>query len=113
MTVEEAGLVIRSLEELKLKYQDRMNGAQTGGEITKVAVGGAGLAAMVTGSVLLLFPPTMLAGAIVLASGVGTIGVGEAVGDGVQRIGMNSNTQAVQQLDAYIDSLKNAIPKSR
>ncbi len=31
------------------------------------------------------------------------------VGDGVKDIGVNSNAQAIQQIDAYIDSIKNAI----
>jgi hypothetical protein len=109
MTVKEAKFMIQSLEELKRECQDRMNGAQMGGEITTVATNGAGLVAIVAGLGLLFFPPTMLAGVVTLASGAGTIGVGKVVGDGVQKIGTNSNTQAIQQLDVYIDSIKNAI----
>jgi hypothetical protein len=109
MTVEEAKLVIGEFEAQKLNRQKFMNNTQTGGEITKLASGGAGLAAMVTGAALLLFPPTAIAGAITLASGLGATGIGKMVGDGVKDIGINSNTQAIQQIDAYIDSIKNAI----
>jgi hypothetical protein len=49
---------------------------------------------------------------ITLASGVGAAGIGKMVGDGVSEIGTNSNTQAIQQIDSYIDSLKNAIISS-
>ncbi len=109
MTVEEAKLVIQGLEAAKVQYQKAMNNAQTGGEITTVAAGGAGLAAMATGIALMLFPPTAIAGAITLVGGIGAAGVGKAVGDGVKKIGTNSNVQEIQQMDAYIDSIKNAI----
>lgn len=109
MSVEEAKFVIQEFEAQKLNLQKFMNNTQTGGEITKLASGGAGLAAMVTGAALLLFPPTAIAGAITLASGVGAAGIGQMIGDGVKDIGTNSNTQEIQQIDAYIDSIKNAI----
>jgi len=109
MTVEEAKLVIQGLEAAKVQCQKAMNNTQTGGDITKLAAGGVGLAAMVTGAALMLFPPTAIAGAITLASGIGAAGVGKAVGDGVKNIGTNSNVQAIQQTDTYIDSIKNAI----
>jgi len=109
MTVEEAKLVIQGLEATKVQCQKAMNNTQTGGDITKLAAGGVGLAAMVTGAALMLFPPTAIAGAITLASGIGAAGVGKAVGDGVKNIGTNSNVQAIQQTDTYIDSIKNAI----
>jgi len=109
MSVEEAKYVMEELEAQKLRLQTSMNNTQTGGEITKLASGGAGIAAMVVGIGLLLFPPTMLAGAVTLASGAGAAGVGKMVGDGVTNIGTNSNVQAIQQLDTYIDSIKNAI----
>jgi len=109
MTVEEAKLVIQGLEAAKVQCQKSMNNTQTGGDITKLAAGGVGLAAMVTGAALMLFPPTAIAGAITLASGIGAAGVGKAVGDGVKNIGTNSNVQAIQQTDTYIDSIKNAI----
>jgi hypothetical protein len=112
MTVEEAKFVIQEFEARKLKLQKAMNNTQTGSEITKLASGGAGIAAMVTGAALLLFPPTALAGAITLASGVGAAGIGKMVGDGVKDIGTNSNIQAIQQIDVYIDSIKNAIISS-
>ena len=109
MTFEEAKLVILGLEAAKVQYQKAMNSTQAGGEITKLAANGAGLAAMVTGAALLLFPPTALAGAITLVSGMGASGVGKVVGDGIKEIGTSSNVQAIQQMDAYIDSVKNAI----
>jgi hypothetical protein len=112
MTVQEAKLAIQELEFQKLELQSSMNNVQTGGEITKLATGGAGLAAMVTGVALMLFPPTAIAGAITLASGVGAAKIGEIVGDGVSDIGTNTNTQAIQQIDEYIDSIKNAIISS-
>lgn len=106
MTIEEAKLAIRVLEAAKLKHQKYMNDSQTGGEITKLASGGAGLAAMVAGAAMLLFPPTALAGAITLVSGVGAAGVGQVVGDGVKDIGTNTNVQEIQQIDAYISNSK-------
>lgn len=109
MTVEEAKLMIHGFESEKIKYQKDMNNAQTGGEITTLATGGAGLAAITTGIALMMFPPTAIAGAITLVGGIGAAGVGKAVGDGVKNIGTNSNVQAIQQIDAYIDSIKNAI----
>lgn len=109
MTVEEAKLAVRKLEAKKVQYQKVMNNTQAGGEITKLAASGAGMAAMVTGAALMLFPPTAIAGAITLVSGIGAAGVGKSVGDGVKDIGANSNTQAIQQIDAYINSIKNAI----
>ncbi|MGK7924559.1 MAG: hypothetical protein AB4290_04770 [Spirulina sp.] len=109
MTIEEAKFVIRELETQKQNYQNIMNNTQTGGEITKMASGGAGLAAIVTGAALMLFPPTAIPGAITLVSGIGAASVGSMVGDGVKDIGTNSNVQAIQQIDAYIDSIKNAI----
>ncbi len=109
MTVEEAKLVIQGLEATKAQHQKAMNNTHTGGEITKLATGGAGLAAMVTGAVLMIFPPTAIAGAITLASGIGAAGVGKVIGDGITDIGTNSNVQGIQQMDAYIDSIKNAI----
>ncbi|MBD2187985.1 hypothetical protein [Pseudanabaena mucicola] len=112
MTIQEAKLIIQELESQKSELQLSMNKVQTGGEITKLASGGAGLAAMVTGAALMLFPPTAIAGAITLASGVGAAKIGEMVGDGVSDIGTNSNTQAIQQIDEYIDSIKNAIISS-
>ncbi|MEE3715327.1 hypothetical protein V2H45_01050 [Tumidithrix elongata RA019] len=112
MTVEEAKLIIKEFEVQKLSLQKSMNNTQTGGEVTKLASTGAGLAAMVTGAALLLFPPTAIAGAITLASGVGAAGIGKMVGDGVSNIGTNSNSQAIEQIDNYIDSIKNAIISS-
>ena len=109
MTVDEAKFVIRTLEQQKFKYQQAMNDTQTGGEITKLAAGGAGAVAMATGVALMLFPPTMLAGAIVLASGVGAAELGKMVGDGVTVIGTNNGLQAIQRTDTYIDSIKKAI----
>jgi hypothetical protein len=109
MTVEEAKLVIQGLEAAKLKYQSAMNNTQVGGEITILATGGTGLVAMVTGVALMLFPLTAIAGAATLVGGIGLAGVGKAVGDGVREIGTNSNVQALQQIEAYIDSIKNAI----
>jgi len=109
MTVQEAKLVIREFESRKSELQSSMNNVQTGGKITKLASGGAGLAAIVTGAALMLFSPTAIAGAITLASGVGAAKIGEMVGDGVSDIGTNSNIQAIQQIDEYIDSIKNAI----
>lgn len=112
MTTAEAKLAIQKLEEAKLGYQKAMNSTQAGGEITKLATSGAGIGAMVVGAALMLFPPTALAGAITLASGAGAAGVGKVVGDGVREIGTMSNEQAVQQIDTYIDSIKNAIISS-
>jgi hypothetical protein len=109
MTVEEAKYVIKEFETKKLKLQQLMNRTQTGGEITQIAANGTGLVAIVTGAALLLFPPTAIAGAITLAAGVGTAGIGKMVGEGVNKIGTNSSTQEIQQIDAYIDSIKNAI----
>lgn len=109
MSVEEAKMVIRELEKQKLLAQESMNNAQTGGEITKLASGSAGLAAMITGAALLMFPPTAIAGAITLASGVGASGLGQMIGDGVQEIGTNHNVQSIHQLDQYIQSIKDAI----
>jgi len=109
MTESEANLVIQKMETEKLQHQQYMNGAQTGGEITKIATTGAGLVAMVTGVALLLFPPTAIAGAAVLASGAGATGIGTMVGDGIGRIGKLSNEQIIQQLDAYINSIKESI----
>jgi hypothetical protein len=60
MTVEEAKMVIKELESQKLNFQEWMNNTQTGGEITKLASTGAGLAAMVTGAALLLFQQLLL-----------------------------------------------------
>jgi hypothetical protein len=109
MSREEAKVIIKELEEQKLILQESMNKVQTGGEITNLASSGAGIAAMVTGATLLLFPPTAIAGVITLVSGAGTAGIGKMVGDGVKEIGKNSNTQKIKQIDDYIDSLKNAI----
>jgi hypothetical protein len=109
MTVEEAKFVIRKLETEKMQFQKAMNSTQAGGEITKLATNGVGLAAMVTGAALLLFPPTAIAGAITLVSGIGAAGVGKTVGDSIKDIGTSSNVQAMQQLDVYINSIKNAI----
>lgn len=109
MTVQEAKLVIQGFESAKVQCQKGMNNAQTGGEITTVAAGGAGLAAMATGVALMLFPPTAIAGAITLVGGIGAASAGKTIGDGVKKIGTNSNIQEIQQLDAYIDSIKNAI----
>ncbi|MDM9384365.1 hypothetical protein QUB80_27210 [Chlorogloeopsis sp. ULAP01] len=80
MTVEEAKLVIGGLEAAKVRYQKAMNNTQTGGDITKLASSGAGLAAIVTGAALTLFTPTAIAGAIILVSGIGAAGVGKVVG---------------------------------
>jgi hypothetical protein len=112
MTVEEAKMVIEKLQVDKLNCQEWMNNTQTGGEITTLASAGAGMAAMITGAALLLFPPTAIAGVITLASGIGAASIGKMVGDGVSNIGINSNTQDIQQIDSYIDSLKNAIISS-
>lgn len=112
MTVEEAKEAIHLLEGEKKRCQKSMNNTQAGGDITKLAVGGAGLATMVTGAALMLFPPTAIAGAITLASGVGATGVGQVVGEGVKDIGTSTNVQEIQQLNAYISSLKNAIRAS-
>lgn len=109
MSVPEAKMVIQKLEEEKLIYQEQMNNSQTGGEITKLASGGAGLAAMVTGVALLLFPPTAMAGAITLASGIGASKIGEMVGDGVKDIGTNHSLQSISQIDQYIQSIKDAM----
>ena len=109
MSVNEAKMIIDMLEKEKLDYQQWMNNTQTGGEITKLASSGAGIAAMVTGAALLLFPPTAIAGAITLASGVAASQAGQMIGDGVSNIGTNANKQSIEQVDAYIDSLKNAI----
>lgn len=109
MTVEEAKLVIDELQDTKVQFQEAMNKVQSGGDITNLAASGTGLAAMVTGVALMLFPPTAIAGAITLVSGVGVAGVGKAVGDGVKNIGTTSNTQVIQQIDVYIDSIKTAI----
>jgi len=109
MTVEEAKLVIRRLEAEKMQYQKAMNSTQAGGEITKLATSGAGMAAIVTGAALMLCPPTAIAGAITLVSGMGAAGVGKTVGDGIKDIGTSSNVQAMQQLDIYIKSVRNAI----
>lgn len=109
MTVEEAKMVIGELEQQKLQFQKSMNDTQTGGEITKLASTGAGLAAMATGAALLLFPPTAIAGVAVMAGGLGASEIGKMVGDGVSNIGTNSNTQSIQQIDYYINSLKDAI----
>ena len=109
MTIEEAKLVIQGLEDAKPKYQKAMNSTQAGGDITKLAAGGAGIAAMATGVVLTLFPPTTIAGLATIAAGAGTCGNGQAVGDGVKTIGTSSNNQAIEQIDAYIASIKNAI----
>lgn len=109
MTVEEAKLAILRLEVERVHHQKAMNNTQLGGEITKLAAVGTGLAAMVTGAALMLFPSTALAGAVTLLSGIGAAGVGKVVGDGVKDIGTKSNVQDIQQIDAYIDSIKNAI----
>lgn len=109
MTVEEAKLVIQRLEAAKPQYQKAGSSTHIGGKITKLASGGAGLAAVVTGAALMLFPATKTAGVVTLISGIGAAGVGKIVGDGVRDIGTHSNGQAVQQIDAYIDSLKNAV----
>jgi len=109
MSINEAKMIIDMLEKEKLDYQQWMNNTQTGGEITKLASSGAGMAAMVTGAALLLFPPTAIAGAITLASGVAASQAGQMIGDGVSDIGTNANKQSIEQVDAYIDSLKNAI----
>jgi hypothetical protein len=109
MTVNEARLVIQKLEDKKVQYQKAINSTQAGGEITRLAAGGAGMTAIVTGAALVLFPPTAIAGIITLVSGIGAVGVGKAVGDGIREIGTNSNTQAIEQIDAYINSIKNAI----
>lgn len=109
MTVEEAKLIIQELEAAKMKYQKAMNHTQVGGEITTIAAGSAGLAAITTGAALMLFPPTAIAGAITLIGGIGAAGVGKVVGDGVIKTGTNSNVQEIQQANAYIDSIKNAI----
>jgi hypothetical protein len=109
MTDDEAYLVIQKMETEKLQHQKYMNSTQTAAEVTKLATGGGGIAAMVTGVALLCFPPTAIAGAVVLASGVGASGIGAMVGDGVGKIGKNSNEQIIQQLDTYIDSIKESI----
>lgn len=109
MTIEEAKVAIQGLEVAKLKYQSAMNNTQTGGEIAKLATGGAGLVAMATGVALMLFPPTAIAGAVTVISGIGLAGAGKVVGDSVGEIGTNSNVQALHQIDAYIDSIKNAV----
>jgi len=109
MSVNEAKMIIDVLEKEKLDYQKWMNNTQTGGEITKLAASGAGVAAMVTGAALCLFPPTAIAGAITLASGVAASQAGQMIGDGVSNIGTNANKQSIEQIDSYIDSLKNAI----
>ncbi|ERT08086.1 hypothetical protein M595_1863 [Lyngbya aestuarii BL J] len=109
MTVEEAEMVIRELEQQKLKLQHSMNRVQTGGEITSIASTALGLTAMVTGVALMAFPPTAIAGAITITSGAGTAGIGKMVGRGVTKLGTNTNTQVIEQIDYYIDSLKEAL----
>ena len=109
MTIEEAKLAIQELESAKVQSQKAMNDMQTGGEITKLAIGGAGLAVIVTGTALMLFPPTSMAGAITLASGVGAAGISKVMGDGITDVGTNIGIQDTQQIDAYINSIKNAI----
>ncbi|MFZ4792236.1 MAG: hypothetical protein ACOYMW_15330 [Candidatus Competibacteraceae bacterium] len=109
MTVDEANLVIREFQDLQLRYQQSMNNTQTGGDITQLATGGAGLVAILTGIALLCFPPTAAAGAIVILSGVGTVGVGRAVGDGINKIGTNHGEQNIQQINTFIASIKDAI----
>lgn len=109
MTIEEAKLAILQLEVERVHHQKAMNNTQLGGEITKLAAVGAGLAAMVTGVALMLFPSTALAGIVTLISGIGAVGVGNVVGDGVKDIGAKRNVQDIQQIDMYIDSIKNAI----
>lgn len=86
-----------------------MNDAQAGGDITKLAVGGAGCTTMVIGATLMLFPPTVVADAITLTSNIGATEVGNIVGNGVKDIGTSTNTQEVQQINVYISSIKNAI----
>jgi hypothetical protein len=57
MSVEEAKMIIKELEDQKLILQQNMNRLQTGGEITNLATTGTGMAAMITGAALMLFPP--------------------------------------------------------
>lgn len=109
MTVKEAKLAIQKLEAVKAQHPKTMNKTQMGGEITKLAAIGAGLAAMVTGAVLMLFSPTAIAGVITFIAGIGAAGVGKIVGDGIKDIGSNNSVRGAQQIDAYIDSIKNAI----
>jgi len=112
MTFGEAKMLVKVLEEAKESCEEEMSGVQTGGEITKVAVVGAGLTAMVAGVALMCFPPTASAGIVTLISGAGATKVGEIVGEGIQNIGVSHNSQKVRQIDEYIDSLKNAIIES-
>jgi hypothetical protein len=105
---EAADEIVARLEAEKLTVQKRMNNSHLGGEVTKVAGGALGGAAMVAGLALLVFPPTALAGVVTLASGAGAALISNGVGDGVSKVGTNHAVQRVQQIDAYVRSIKDA-----
>ena len=111
MTVAEAEWVIRKLETEKRMRQRLNSHTQIGGELTQLASNGAGLTAIATGAVMVLFPPTTVAGFMTLVGGLVAVELGQAVAKGVRAIGSVGRMEEIQHIDTWIDSLTMAVRK--
>jgi hypothetical protein len=109
ITIPEAKLLIQELEKQLFSLQQTTNSLQQGGAITNIVTTAIGMTAMVTGANLMLFPLLHRVGMMALISGVGLIGIGRVLGDGITQLGTNHQTLTATQMAADLDSLKMAM----